>query len=153
MPRKQNNLWVGSGSTAPTRATVPPTATRRRAASCACDGESVGARCNPCQPAAAQLSGFVATLKEGFATKVGERGLKLSGGEKQRVAIARAILKSPPVLILDEADRLLETAGAPSVLELYGTLPPGGTGVNRLQVSNQYNKMPNIYTEYNVYRV
>lgn len=57
----------------------------------------------------AQIDHFIRLLPEGFDTKVGERGLKLSGGEKQRVAIARTILKAPPVLILDEATSALDT--------------------------------------------
>jgi ATP-binding cassette subfamily B protein len=57
----------------------------------------------------AQIGEFIRNLPEGFETKVGERGLKLSGGEKQRVAIARTVLKSPPVLILDEATSALDT--------------------------------------------
>ncbi|MGG6895952.1 MULTISPECIES: ABCB family ABC transporter ATP-binding protein/permease [Rhizobium] len=57
----------------------------------------------------AQISEFIRHLPEGFETKVGERGLKLSGGEKQRVAIARTVLKAPPVLILDEATSALDT--------------------------------------------
>jgi ATP-binding cassette, subfamily B, heavy metal transporter len=57
----------------------------------------------------AQIGHFIETLPEGFETKVGERGLKLSGGEKQRVAIARTILKAPPILILDEATSALDT--------------------------------------------
>ncbi|MGR6431411.1 ABCB family ABC transporter ATP-binding protein/permease [Rhizobium sp. PAMB 3174] len=58
---------------------------------------------------AAQIGNFIRALPEGFHTKVGERGLKLSGGEKQRVAIARTILKAPPILILDEATSALDT--------------------------------------------
>lgn len=58
---------------------------------------------------AAQISGFIGKLPDGFQTMVGERGLKLSGGEKQRVAIARTILKAPPILILDEATSALDT--------------------------------------------
>src|SRR6266704_1387381 len=57
----------------------------------------------------AQIDDFVASLPEGYHTAVGERGLKLSGGEKQRVAIARAILKNPRILIFDEATSALDS--------------------------------------------
>jgi ATP-binding cassette subfamily B protein len=57
----------------------------------------------------AQIHDFVASLPEGYRTAVGERGLKLSGGEKQRVAIARAILKNPRILIFDEATSALDS--------------------------------------------
>lgn len=57
----------------------------------------------------AQISRFIRELPHGFKTMVGERGLKLSGGEKQRVAIARTVLKAPPILILDEATSALDT--------------------------------------------
>jgi ATP-binding cassette subfamily B protein len=57
----------------------------------------------------AQIGQFIKTLPEGFKTPVGERGLKLSGGEKQRVAIARTILKGPPILVLDEATSALDS--------------------------------------------
>jgi ATP-binding cassette subfamily B protein len=57
----------------------------------------------------AHIHDFVARLPDGYQTKVGERGLKLSGGEKQRVAIARTILKSPPILLFDEATSALDS--------------------------------------------
>ena len=57
----------------------------------------------------AQIDRFIRALPEGYSTSVGERGLKLSGGEKQRVAIARTILKGPPILVLDEATSALDS--------------------------------------------
>jgi len=65
----------------------------------------------------AQLEEFVRRLPQGLDTQVGERGLKLSGGEKQRIAIARVLLKNPPVLILDEATASLDTHSERRILD------------------------------------
>ena len=59
---------------------------------------------------AAKIHDFIVSTPQGYQTMVGERGLKLSGGEKQRVAIARALLKNPPIMVLDEATSALDSA-------------------------------------------
>lgn len=75
----------------------------------------------------AQISGFIKHLPEGFDAMVGERGLKLSGGEKQRVAIARTILKAPPILILDEATSALDTATEQEIQQSLDLVSRGRT--------------------------
>ncbi|MCG5530368.1 ABC transporter ATP-binding protein/permease [Halorhodospira halochloris] len=64
----------------------------------------------------AHLEGFINSLPEGLDTLVGERGLKVSGGEKQRIAIARVLLKDPPLLVLDEATSSLDSAAEQAIL-------------------------------------
>ncbi len=75
----------------------------------------------------AQLDGFIATLPDGYETSVGERGLKLSGGEKQRVAIARMLLKNPPILILDEATSALDSHNEQAIQEALRRVAAGRT--------------------------
>lgn len=75
----------------------------------------------------AHINEFVQRLTEGYSTKVGERGLKLSGGEKQRVAIARTILKQPKLLIFDEATSALDTRTEKEIQESLRTVSKNRT--------------------------
>lgn len=77
----------------------------------------------------AHLSGFIELLSDGWHTKVGERGLKLSGGEKQRVAIARAILKGSPLLVFDEATSSLDSHSEQAILSALKEVARGHTSL------------------------
>ena len=76
---------------------------------------------------AAKIHDFIMSLPEGYETKVGERGLKLSGGEKQRVGIARTLLKNPPILLLDEATSALDTQTERDIQESLKAMGKGRT--------------------------
>ncbi|MGL4938760.1 ABCB family ABC transporter ATP-binding protein/permease [Shewanella sp.] len=77
----------------------------------------------------ADLEQFIGSLAKGWETKVGERGLKLSGGEKQRVAIARAILKGSPVLVFDEATSSLDSRSEQAILSALRDVAKGHTSL------------------------
>ena len=79
--------------------------------------------------AGAAILPFIEMLPQGFDTEVGERGLKLSGGEKQRVAIARTLLKNPPILLLDEATSALDTRTEQEILATLRQLSSGRTSL------------------------
>jgi ABC-type transport system involved in Fe-S cluster assembly fused permease/ATPase subunit len=75
----------------------------------------------------AQIHDFIMGLPEGYETTVGERGLKLSGGEKQRVGIARTLLKNPPILLLDEATSALDTGTEHEIQDALARAAQGRT--------------------------
>ncbi len=77
----------------------------------------------------AHLDGFISELPEGRNTTVGERGLKLSGGEKQRVAIARTILKRPPILVFDEATSSLDSKSEQAILKAINEISTNHTSL------------------------
>lgn len=77
----------------------------------------------------ARIHDFIVSTPQGYATPVGERGLKLSGGEKQRVAIARALLKNPPILVFDEATSALDSANERAIQAELRTAAQGKTAL------------------------
>ena len=83
---------------------------------------------------AAHIHDFIASTPKGYATMVGERGLKLSGGEKQRVAIARTLLKNPPVMIFDEATSALDSANERAI---QAELKSAATGKTALVIAHR----------------
>src|SRR5262249_56542921 len=79
---------------------------------------------------AAECHHFIQTMRGGFDTLVGERGIKLSGGQRQRIAIARAFLKNAPILLLDEATSALDIESEETIREALARLMHGSTVIS-----------------------
>ena len=93
--------------------------------------------------AAANIHAFIAATPKGYDTMVGERGLKLSGGEKQRVAIARTLLKNPPILIFDEATSALDSANERAI---QAELRSAAQGKSALVIAHRLSTVADAHT-------
>ena len=89
---------------------------------------------------AAHIHDFIAATPQGYETMVGERGLKLSGGEKQRIAIARTLLKNPPLMIFDEATSALDSANERAI---QGELAQAAQGRTTLVIAHRLSTVVN----------
>ena len=92
---------------------------------------------------AAHIHGFISATPKGYDTMVGERGLKLSGGEKQRVAIARTLLKNPPILIFDEATSALDSANERAI---QAELKSAAQGKTALVIAHRLSTVADAHT-------
>jgi ABC-type multidrug transport system fused ATPase/permease subunit len=97
---------------------------------------------------AAAIHEKIMSFPDGYNSKVGDRGVKLSGGEKQRVAIARAILKQPQIILLDEATSAVDTETEQLIQEGFKTLCNGRTTFIVAYVSSLYYTLYSYYPNY-----
>ena len=143
---KCRRTWSSSTRASSTTSSLLESHIHGTSSDCVCRYGRLGASAEEVYAAAkaARIHDSILKMPDGYGTIVGERGLKLSGGEKQRVAIARVFLQAPQVLLFDEATSALDTTTEQDILEAVRNLAVGRTSIfvaHRLSTASQCDKI------------